>query len=133
MPDRCRTLVNSIFLVSPAASLRGGRGNPRPTPGSHRLRRFHPGLQECRPEGLNGVWGGDEGTRLPGMVIPPDLPRRGRLDVVCLRPIHHVLEYEALYRLTAAIRERSPGLEVVLHVRSALCDEAAFARLPVRS
>ena len=26
------------------------------------------------------------------------LPRTGRLDVLCLRPIHHVLEYEALYR-----------------------------------
>jgi len=65
------------------------------------------------------------------MVLPPDLPRSGRLDVVCLRPIHHVLEYEALFRLLAAIRERAPALEVVLHLRSALCDEAPFARLPV--
>jgi len=65
------------------------------------------------------------------MVLPPDLPRRGRLDIVCLRPIHHVLEYEALFRLMAAIRERAPALEVVLHLRSALCDEAPFARLPV--
>jgi ADP-heptose:LPS heptosyltransferase len=60
-----------------------------------------------------------------------DLPHSGRLDVLCLRPIHHVLEYEALFRLMAAIRERGPDLEVVLHLRSALCDEAPFARLPV--
>ena len=60
-----------------------------------------------------------------------DLPRSGRLDVVCLRPIHHVLEYEALFRRMAMIRERSPDLEVVLHLRSALCAEAPFARLPV--
>jgi len=65
------------------------------------------------------------------MVLPPDLPRSGRLGVVCLRPIHHVLEYEALFRLMAAIRERAPALEVVLHLRSALRDEASFARLPV--
>jgi ADP-heptose:LPS heptosyltransferase len=65
------------------------------------------------------------------MVLPPDLPRSGRLDVVCLRPIHHVVEYEALFRLTAAIRDRAPALEVALHLRSALRDEAPFARLPV--
>src|ERR1700733_11291782 len=64
------------------------------------------------------------------MVLPPDLPRSGRLDVVCLRPVHHILEYEALFRRLAAIRERAPGLEVVLHLRSALCDGAPFVRLP---
>lgn len=58
------------------------------------------------------------------------LPRSGRLDIVCLRPIHHVLEYEALYRFTAALRERAPALELILHLRSALRDEAPFARLP---
>jgi ADP-heptose:LPS heptosyltransferase len=65
-------------------------------------------------------------------MLPPDLPQHGRLDVVCLRPIHHVLEYEALFRLMAAIRVRAPALEVVLHLRSALRDEAPFARLPVQ-
>jgi len=58
------------------------------------------------------------------------LPRTGRLDVLCLRPIHHVLEYEALYRVAAALRERSPALEVHLHLRSALRDGAPFALLP---
>ncbi len=62
-----------------------------------------------------------------------DLPATGRLDVVCVRPIHHVLEYAALYRLTAALRERSPDLAVRLHVRSALRDDAPFRALPVDS
>ena len=30
-----------------------------------------------------------------------DLPQSGRLDVLCIRPIHHVHEYEALFRLLA--------------------------------
>jgi ADP-heptose:LPS heptosyltransferase len=59
-----------------------------------------------------------------------DLPRSGRLDVLCLRPIHHVLEYEALFRLTAALRKRAPAVELHLHVRSALRDDSSFARLP---
>ncbi|HEY0554129.1 MAG TPA: hypothetical protein VGG20_07655, partial [Thermoanaerobaculia bacterium] len=58
------------------------------------------------------------------------LPRTGRLDVLCLRPIHHVLEYEALYRVAASLRQRSPALEVHLHLRSALRDGAPFALLP---
>jgi ADP-heptose:LPS heptosyltransferase len=62
-----------------------------------------------------------------------DLPATGRLDVVCVRPIHHALEYAALYRLTAALRERSPDLAVRLHVRSALGDDAPFRALPVDS
>jgi ADP-heptose:LPS heptosyltransferase len=62
-----------------------------------------------------------------------DLPATGRLDVVCVRPIHHVLEYAALYRLTAALRERAPDLAVHLHLRSALRDDAPFAMLSVRS
>jgi ADP-heptose:LPS heptosyltransferase len=62
------------------------------------------------------------------------LPARvgsGRLDVLCLRPIHHVLEYEELYRLTAALRSRLPGLPLHLHLRSALRDPRPFALLPV--
>lgn len=62
-----------------------------------------------------------------------DLPATGRLDVVCVRPIHHALEYAALYRLTAALRERAPDLAVRLHVRSALRDDAPFRALPVDS
>jgi ADP-heptose:LPS heptosyltransferase len=62
-----------------------------------------------------------------------DLPATGRLDVVCVRPIHHVLEYAALYRLTAALRERLPDLAVRLHVRSALRDDAPLLALPVHS
>jgi ADP-heptose:LPS heptosyltransferase len=69
-------------------------------------------------------------VRLAGLEDLEDLPRSGRLDVLCLRPIHHVQEYEALFRLTAAIRERAPALEVALHLRSALRDDAPFARLP---
>ncbi len=60
-----------------------------------------------------------------------DLPRTGRLDILCLRPIHHVLEYEALFRLTEALRERAPAVELHLHLRSALNDDSPFARLPV--
>lgn len=62
------------------------------------------------------------------------LPARvesGRLDVLCLRPIHHVLEYEELYRVTAALRSRLPGLPLHLHLRSALRDPRPFALLPV--
>ncbi|HEY6321371.1 MAG TPA: hypothetical protein VJA16_07425, partial [Thermoanaerobaculia bacterium] len=55
----------------------------------------------------------------------------GRVDILCLRPIHHVLEYEALYRLTAALRSRLPGARLHLHLRSALRDPRPFARLPV--
>ncbi len=54
-----------------------------------------------------------------------------RLDVLCLRPIHHVLEYEALYRLTAALRSRLPEVRLHLHLRSALRDPRPFAWLPV--
>lgn len=59
-----------------------------------------------------------------------DLPRKGQLDVLCLRPIHHVLEYEALYRLLASLREWAPALVLHLHLRSALRDDAPFALLP---
>jgi ADP-heptose:LPS heptosyltransferase len=58
------------------------------------------------------------------------LPATGRLDVVCVRPIHHALAYAALYRLTAALREHRPELTVRLHVRSALRDDAPFRALP---
>ena len=61
------------------------------------------------------------------------LPTTGRLDVVCVRPIHHALEYAALARFTAALRERSPELAVRLHVRSALRGDAPFRALPVQS
>jgi ADP-heptose:LPS heptosyltransferase len=59
------------------------------------------------------------------------LPRTGRLEVFCLRPIHHVLEYEALFRLSTTLRERAPAVDVNLHLQSALRDDSPFARLPV--
>jgi ADP-heptose:LPS heptosyltransferase len=93
---------------------------------------IHRDLQAARyppvslPASAFGVFAGSPGA--------PDalegLPRRGRLDLLCLRPVHHVLEYEALFRLTAALRER--GLDVGLHLRSALRDGAPFARLTVQ-
>jgi len=55
----------------------------------------------------------------------------GVLDVVCLRPIQHVLEYEGLYGLLETLRERAPRADIVLHVRSAVRDPAPFERLPV--
>jgi ADP-heptose:LPS heptosyltransferase len=61
----------------------------------------------------------------------PERVEGGRLDVLCLRPIHHVLEYEELYRVTAALRSRLPGVPLHLHLRSALRDPRPFARLPV--
>lgn len=56
-----------------------------------------------------------------------------RLVVVCPRPIHHVLEYAALFRLLEGLRERRPGLELHLLLRSALADPEPFRRLPADS
>jgi ADP-heptose:LPS heptosyltransferase len=85
------------------------------------------------PAGAFGAAAGPPPGRNPlaGLGDLAALPRRGRLDVLCLRPIHHVLEYEALYRFTAALRRRAPDLELHLHLRSALRDDAPFALLPV--
>src|ERR1700681_4182716 len=58
------------------------------------------------------------------------LPRGGLLNVLCLRPIHHVLEYEALFRLTAELRARAPAMDLHLYLRSALADGSPFALLP---
>jgi len=85
------------------------------------------------PAGRFGPWA--EAGPLDALAVPfAGLPARvesGRLDVLCLRPIHHVLEYEELYRLTAALRARLPGARLHLHLRSALRDPRPFARLPV--
>lgn len=81
------------------------------------------------PASAFGVFAGSSGAPDP-LAGLPGLPRHGPLDVLCLRPVHHVLEYEALFRLTAALRERD--LDVRLHLRSALRDGAPFARLPVQ-
>lgn len=61
----------------------------------------------------------------------PEEARAGRLDVLCLRPIHHALEMEGLYGLLADLREEAPEAEVHLHLRSALRDPAPFGLLPV--
>jgi ADP-heptose:LPS heptosyltransferase len=85
------------------------------------------------PAGRFGPWA--EASPLDSLVEPlASLPARvesGWVDVLCLRPIHHVLEYEELYRVTAALRSRLPGVPLHLHLRSALRDPRPFARLPV--
>src|ERR1700687_3479273 len=73
----------------------------------------------------------DGGPRPEPFADLPGLVPSERLDVVCLRPIHHVLEYEELYCLTAALRSRLPRLPLHLHLRSALRDPRPFALLPV--
>ncbi|MFY9820723.1 MAG: hypothetical protein WAM82_05035, partial [Thermoanaerobaculia bacterium] len=82
------------------------------------------GLPAGRPEATEPL--GDLG----GLGDLAELPRSGRLDVLCLRPIHHVLEYEALFRFTAALRARAPAVDLHLHLRSALRDDSPFALLP---
>lgn len=57
----------------------------------------------------------------------------GRLYVLCLRPIHHVLEFQGLQGLLEALRGAAPDAEVHLYVRSALQDPAPFGLLPVQS
>src|ERR1700688_1336258 len=73
----------------------------------------------------------EEGPLAEPFASFPARVESGRLDVLCLRPIHHVLECEELYRLTAALRSRLPGVALYLHLRSALRDPRPFARLPV--
>lgn len=63
-----------------------------------------------------------------------DLPASalaGRLDVLCLRPIHHVLEFEEMERLLGLLRARAPQARIHLSVGSALRDDAPFERLGV--
>ncbi len=62
--------------------------------------------------------------------LPVPVPA-GALDVVCLRPIQHILEYEGLYGLLETLRERAPRSEITLHVRSAIRDPVPFQVLPV--
>ncbi|HVT59837.1 MAG TPA: hypothetical protein VHR45_15730 [Thermoanaerobaculia bacterium] len=84
-------------------------------------------------------------SRLPR--LPPDLPD-GPVDLLCPRPLHHVLEYAALYGIAAKLREEPVGgngltaggagergasggrRRVRLFVRSALFDWSPFGRLP---
>ncbi len=62
-----------------------------------------------------------------------DLDGLERLEVVCPRPIHHVLEYVSLFRLAEEAAARRPGIEIRFHLRSALAaDPAPFGRLPGR-
>ncbi|HXO42589.1 MAG TPA: glycosyltransferase family 9 protein [Thermoanaerobaculia bacterium] len=89
------------------------------------------------PAGCFGPWA--EAGPLAPLAEPfaeplESLPARvesGRVDILCLRPIHHVLEFEELYRLTSALRSRLPGVRLHLHLRSALRDPRPFAQLPV--
>ncbi len=79
-------------------------------------RRFGPATASTAPE-----------DPFAGLVAPVGR----RLDIVCLRPIHHVLEYEALFRMTAALRSRLPAAKLHLHLLSAMRDPAPFDLLPV--
>jgi ADP-heptose:LPS heptosyltransferase len=94
-----------------------------------------PDLQAARhppmslPASAFGAFAGPAGEPDP-LAGLTDLPQQGSLNLFCARPIHHVLEYEALFRLAAALRERA--LDVHLHLRSALRDGAPFERLPVQ-
>lgn len=53
-----------------------------------------------------------------------------RIELSCARPIHHGLEFSALYSRLEAVREQAPGAEIELRLRSALADQAAFRELP---
>jgi ADP-heptose:LPS heptosyltransferase len=78
----------------------------------------------------------DRRRRAAAAAAPAAAPRQGRpddlplgpIDVLCLRPLHHVMEYAALYGLAAALRTH--GRRVRLFLRSALADWSPFARLP---
>lgn len=77
--------------------------------------------------------------------LPRDLAP-GPVDVLCPRPLHHVLEYEALYGFLAALRsgggagrhgataaaggDPARRRRVRVFLRSALADWSPFARLP---
>ena len=50
--------------------------------------------------------------------------------MLCLRPIHHVLEFQGLEGLLEALRGAAPDAEIHLYVRSAVRDPAPFALLP---
>ena len=52
------------------------------------------------------------------------------LDVVCRRPIHHVLEYSALHRELERLRDAAPDAVVRLFMATALEDPVPFAELP---
>lgn len=53
-----------------------------------------------------------------------------RIELSCARPIHHGLEFSALYQRLETVREQAPGAEIHLRLRSALMEEAAFRELP---
>ena len=52
------------------------------------------------------------------------------LELLCARPIHHVLEYSGLYGLLEGLQAAAPGLRVRVWLRSALDDDACFRHLP---
>jgi ADP-heptose:LPS heptosyltransferase len=87
-----------------------------------------PGERVCRPAGLYGPY-------RRGPADPPDLAGfelsgAGPLQVVCERPLHHALEFAALYRRLGELRSRAPGARIELWLRSALPDDGIFALLP---
>lgn len=53
-----------------------------------------------------------------------------RLEVLCLRAIHHPLAFDELHRQLAGLRRQAPSAEIRLHLRSALPDLEPFRALP---
>ncbi len=76
-------------------------------------------------------FGGGPAGREPGLDLAFDPGGLAALDVVCPRPVHHVLEFAYLHRLLEELRRRAPGREIHLQVASALPDLSPYARLPV--
>jgi lipopolysaccharide heptosyltransferase II len=86
-----------------------------------------PGEPVCRPAGIYGPYRREAAG-------PTDLDfdpsAAGRLVVICERPLHHALEFAALYRRLCELRSGVQGMEIDLRLCSALPDDEVFAALP---
>jgi ADP-heptose:LPS heptosyltransferase len=87
-----------------------------------------PGGLVCRPAGAYGPYQREPVASSWSLGFEPS--GVGRLAVVCERPLHHALEFAALYRRLRELRSRAPGMEIDLRLCSALPDDAVFASLP---
>ncbi len=70
----------------------------------------------------------DGGERPP---LPFDVAGVRRLEVLCARPIHHVVDYRRIHGLALLLSERAPAARLRLWTSSALAGEASYARLPL--